>query len=107
MAFINAEMFTRAGQSEIRTADITNRIDGLRDDLTTFYDQVERVTGNHFDEATIVPEDSFVQHAQDWARSLADFDFLDSYVNWHRFAYDLRSERYTEVEFGDDTVYVK
>jgi hypothetical protein len=77
-----------------------------RDQLVAFRDEVELRTGDHFDSATIVPEDLFTEHARSWAEGVADIDFLAPFVDWDCFADSLK-DGYTELEFGDDTVYVK
>jgi hypothetical protein len=125
---ISIDDYRRAGQREIVPADISDRIEtlrkaplGLPDEaydldeneeaelsaLVAFRDRVEQVTGNHFDEATIVPADEFEAHARDWAHGIGDFEFLDRYVNWAEFAEDLAAERHAEVDFGAEIVYVR
>jgi hypothetical protein len=126
---ISASDYVSMSQHEIFPTDINDRITWLRSvekdngaaeelemcdeereelaALVDFRDRVQAETGNHFDEATIVPEDQFTEHARDWANSIADLDFLDSYVDWDEFAADLKGDRYTEMELGDSTVYVR
>lgn len=128
MDSINASDYTSSNQAEIFPSDINERIDELslviRDTkadgdepfdedvaelnaLENFRHEVARLTDNHFDEATIVPEDKFAEHARDWAHGISDIDFLDSYVDWDKFARDLRSDRYQVLYLGDDLVYVR
>ncbi len=128
MGAITVDDFVSRGQNEIFVSDINDRIETLKrqvreaqqdggepfvedeDELAAlveFRDRVQAETGNHFDEATIVPEDLFEDHAKDWAHGIGDFEFLDPYVNWEKFADDLKGERYIELDFGDDLVYVR
>jgi hypothetical protein len=128
MAAISVGDYIGGNHREITPSEITARIDelqkaplGLADEayelsddeedelaaLIDFRDDVERHTGNHFDEATIVPEGEFQDHARDWAHGIGDIDWLDSYVNWAEFASDLKGDRYVELDFGDDTVLVR
>lgn len=128
MGAISTDYYISGNQSEIFACDINNRIEELKrqirevqqdgDDpfvedeeelaaLIEFRDRVQVATGNHFDEATVVPDDLFEEHARDWAEGLGDFEFLAPYVNWEKFADDLKAERYTQLDFGDDLVHVR
>ena len=125
---ISPDDYVSHDQHEIFAADLNARIDELKktireaqqegdepfdedveeaDALIDFRDRVQAETGNHFDEATIVPEAQFEEHARDWAHGIGDFEFLDTYVDWEKFADDLKGERYTELDFGDEIVYVR
>lgn len=127
MGDITVGDYVSQSQHEISASDINDRIEALKatirecqqdnqepdeDDerelaaLIEFRDEVQRTTGNHFDEATIVPEDEFRDWARDWAHGIGDFEFLDKYVRWKEFAEDLRGD-YTALDFGDDLVYVR
>jgi hypothetical protein len=128
MNSISAGDYVSHDQHEIFAGDINDRIEQLRkttrearqdgdepfdedvaelDALVEFRDQVQVETGNHFDEATIVPADQFEEHARDFAHGIADIEFLDTYVDWPKFGDDLKSDRYIELELGDSTVYVR
>lgn len=128
MAAISVGDYVGGNHREITPNEISSRIEelqkaplGLPDEayelsddeedelaaLIDFRDEVERVTGKHFDESTIVPEGEFQDHARDWAHGIGDFEFLDTYVDWEKFATDLRGEQYAELDFGDDLVYVR
>ena len=129
MAAISASDYTSHDQHEIFAQDINNRIEELKrgireaqqesqepdaddveecDALIAFRHRVEAETGNHFDEATIVPEDEFQNHARDWAHGISDFEFMDKYVKWEEFAEDLKTGgQYNALDFGDDLVYVR
>jgi uncharacterized protein YdcH (DUF465 family) len=75
--------------------------------LLEFYDEVKRVTGNHFDEATIVPEDLFEDHMRDWAHENGEVSAdLAGYVDWEKFAAAARQD-YAVLSFGNDTVLVR
>jgi hypothetical protein len=125
---ISADDYVSMSTHEISPTDINDRIEDLKktvreaqhdggepfdedvaelDALVAFRDEVERITGNHFDEAAIVPASTFEEHARDWAHGITDVDFLDTYVDWAKFADDLKGDRYAEVNFGDDIVYVR
>ncbi len=127
---IDLSNYLQPRQYEIYHGDITARIDELKtyrdgvdfdhgmefadDDLAEltalidFRDEVAGRTGNHFDEATIVPENLFAEHAREWAAEIAggDADFLYPYVNWERFADGLKGD-YMPVALGDNIVYVR
>lgn len=76
--------------------------------LVAFRDEVERLTGNHFDSATIVPDEHFEDFARGWGEEAYDVtaDGIGDYVDWGRFADDLKGQ-YQQVDFGDDLVWVK
>jgi hypothetical protein len=127
MVVIRTDDYASRNQNEIFASSIVNRVEELHTEvhennmageydedataeweaLLVFRGQVERVTGKHFEEATIVPEEMFTEHARQWANELADIEFLDTYVNWEKFAADLRADRYTTLAFGVDIVYVR
>jgi hypothetical protein len=129
MSAISVDDYLDPNRNEIFAQDINNRIEHLKgqiredqqegripdedavaecDALIAFRDAVEVATGNHFDQATIVPEDEFENHARDWAHGIGDVEFLDPYVDWERFAADLRAERcYVAMDLGDDLVHVR
>lgn len=114
MGAIAAADYLGRNQHEISTADINGRIDELRTHqdgidfdrneeftdedleelaaLVDFRDQVEARTGNHFDEATIVPESQLTEYARDWANSLSN---------------NVEFQDYAVLAFGNDTVYVR
>lgn len=75
--------------------------------LRAFRDEVEQVTGNHFDEATIVPAEEFTEHARDWAHGIADLELVDTFVDWEKFADSLKNDAYKPLAFGDDEVWVR
>lgn len=127
MSVVAADDYASQTQHVIFPDDIDNRINELKktiresqqegddpfdddveecDALRRFRAEVERVTGFDFDAATLVPGSMFGEHAQDYAESVADIDFLSPFVDWERFADSLKSD-YTALDFGDDTVYVK
>lgn len=127
MGDITVGDYVSQSQHEISASDINDRIETLKgvireaqqegDDpfaedeaelaaLIEFRNEVQRTTGNHFDEATIVPEDEFRDWARDWAHGIGDFEFLDKCVRWEEFAEDLKGD-YTALDFGDDLVYVR
>lgn len=126
---ISVDQFLSTHDTEIFASEISDRIKQLEeeiseaqqsgddrdtieelsweyDELVAFRDEVERRTGNHFDEATIVPEDLFAEHARGRAEEIADIDFLSEFVDWDRFANHLKGD-YQQVNFGDDAVYIK
>lgn len=128
MAAISTGDYVSQSAAEIFSSDINDRIETLKgqireslqegdepfdedvaeyDELREFRDRVQAETGNHFDQATIVPDDRFEDHARDWAHGISDFEFLEKYVDWAEFAKDLRTDRYIQMSFGDDLVWVR
>lgn len=126
MASISADDYTIHDQHVILPDDINNRIHYLRqatqgsqrqgsapedieefNALRDFRDEVCARTGRRFAEATIVPESQFEDYARYEAHAVADIDIVDAYVDWARFAGNLKNDGYVALEFGDDTVYVK
>jgi long-subunit acyl-CoA synthetase (AMP-forming) len=120
--------FIPADDTQVAGSDITARIDELtseireqldegneadedlvaeKEQLIAFRDDVERVTDNHFDEATIVPANRFTDLMREWAEENHEVSpALADYVNWKRFAGDCKGD-YRRLDFGDDVVYVR
>src|SRR5215207_10832844 len=115
MAVISASNYTSHTEHVILPRDIDKLIESLRkaavglpdeayelteDEevelaaLTAFRDEVVRVTGKLFDEATIVPEDEFEDYARDWASEIENIELVDAYVDWKRFADALKNNDY-------------
>lgn len=125
---ISLDDFLLAGDTQVSGCCITARIDELtgeirerldegsvldddliaeKEQLIAFRDDVERVTDNHFDEATIVPADLFTDHIREMAEENEDVSStIADYVDWERFAADCKGD-YRRLDFGDDVVYVR
>jgi hypothetical protein len=86
--------------------DLDEDLVAEHEQLVAFRDEAERVTGKDFGDVTIVPEDSFADHARGHAEELADIDFIAPFVDWEKFARSLRQD-YRALPFGDDTVFVR
>lgn len=75
--------------------------------LIDFRDEVQRITDDHFDSATIVPDDLFADHIREWAEeAYAVAPDIGIYVDWTRFAAG-QYERFQQADFGNDVVWVQ
>ncbi len=126
MSFDIADYIDRE-QHEVFAKEIDARIDELRDlreewesngdsapddereelnALLAFRADVEQATGEDFDMATIIPEQSFTEAIRYYVEENDIDPDLSQYVDWERLAADRRID-YQGVDLDGETVWVR
>lgn len=100
-----AELMPRVGSDELDDEELLE-LAALR----KLKQDVKSATGRDWavwHAATIVHEDGFTDYARNYATEIADLTLVESYVDWERFARDLKGDGYSTISFDGATYYVR